>query len=143
MEPVAESRKRQRGFSVIEAMAAVALVGLAFVPLLVLQGQLTRTVLAAERAEIASRATANALARLEASNPLLVDRGEEDLGDATMVWVATPISERKSVRSSGGVAGRFGMQLFRIDVTIAYDSGAVSEFSVDKVGWIAEEALLQ
>ncbi len=135
--------KRQRGFSVIEAMAAVALVALAFVPLLVLQGQLTRAVLAAERAEIASRATANALARLEAANPMLVDRGEEDLGDATMVWVATPISDRVPVRTNSGNVGRFATQMFRIEVTIAYDSGAVATFSVDKTGWIAEQPLVQ
>ncbi|MEO0674994.1 MAG: hypothetical protein AAFY32_08320, partial [Pseudomonadota bacterium] len=70
----------QAGFSVLEAIVAVALIAAAFLPLLALQTQLTRTAIAIERAEANLLARNNALALLQAINPGMRPAGSEEMG---------------------------------------------------------------
>ena len=136
-------RNGQQGFSVVEALVAVALVALAFTPLLALQGQMSRTAAAAERAEIAIKGESSALAFLETVNPLMRRSGEEDLGFGVLSWRATAMSDLMPVRADDGAHGRYSAQLFRIDAAIAFDDGRVTAFSVRKAGWRAETPLVE
>ena len=125
----------QKGFSVLEALAAVALIALAFLPLLALQGQLTRTVIAVERAEAGVKNMKSALSYLRVINPAMKSEGEERIGDARLIWSARPASAERPALDQGGAPGRFVIQLYDIDAVLAYEDGRRAEFTVRAVGW--------
>lgn len=135
-------KRAQKGFSIIEALAAVALVAAAFLPLLILQGQLTRTSMAVQRAETSLTVIQSALAIIETINPLSIDQGVENMGSAEMNWRAIPISDPMSVRDNNGTAGRFTAQLFKIEATVQFHDGRTATFTVHKMGWRAESPIL-
>ena len=127
----------QQGFSILEALVAIALIAGAFLPLLVLQGQLTRSAIAVERAEQSLQARNNAIAYLRTLNPTLRPVGEEDLGVATMAWTSTLIQPARTARSMTGETGRFDVSLYEVNVQLTFATGRVDSFSVRQVGWIA------
>ena len=131
----AQRKKAQAGFSVLEALAAVALIAAAFLPLLALQGQLTRTVVAIERAEASVSNMESALSYLRVVNPSLVDQGEAQVGDALLRWRARPISAEKTVLDQGGAPGRFAMRLYEIEATFLYSDGREADFTLTAIGW--------
>ncbi len=125
----------QAGFSLLEALVAVAIIAAALLPLLALQGQLTRTVLAVERAGAGAEDMTSALSYLRTLNPTMKPEGTEQLGGAVLSWTAQPVSEERPALDQGGGPGRFMMQLYDIDAAIAYDDGRRVEFSVRALGW--------
>ncbi|MEM8770363.1 MAG: hypothetical protein AAGD92_01825 [Pseudomonadota bacterium] len=134
--PLAAKRKRQQGFSVLEALAAIALIAAAFLPLLALQGQLARTVIATERAETRLAHKQSALNYLRVLNPTLQPQGTEVFGDAQLSWTARPISDEKPALGNGGEPGRFNIRLYEIDARITYADGRETTFSIRSMGWI-------
>lgn len=128
-------RTAQSGFSLLESLVAVALIAAAFLPLLTLQGQLTRTVVALERAETNVKDLSSALSFLRVMNPSRTTEGTEPLGDATLSWRARPVSEERPALDQGGAPGRFMLQLYDIDAVIAYEDGRRAEFTVRALGW--------
>lgn len=131
------TRAAQSGFSLLESLVAVALIAAAFLPLLTLQGQLTRTVVALERAEANVKDMSSALSYLRVMNPSKTTEGTQPLGDATLSWRARPVSEERPALGQGGAPGRFMLQLFDIDAVIAYEDGRQAEFTVRALGWRA------
>lgn len=131
------AKNPQRGFSVLEAIAAVALIAVAFLPLLALQSRLAQTALAVERAELNVRNGKNALAYLKSINPMLLPEGAETLGDAELRWRATPVSEPRAALDTGGAPGRFQVQLFDIEAIIDYPDGRRTSLTVRALGWRA------
>ena len=119
----------------MESLVAVALIAIAFLPLLALQGQLTRTVVAVERAETTVKNMTSALSYLRAINPTAKPEGSEPIGDAVLSWVARPVSDERMALDQGGVPGRFALQLYEIDAVITYPDGRSGSFSVRAVGW--------
>ncbi len=136
-------RQEQIGFSVLEAIAAIALIAIAFLPMMVLQSQLTRTAAAIERAERNTRNMSSALARLRVTNPMFEPDGVENLGEAVFSWRSHPITEVRPVLDAGGGAGRFDMQLFDITATLDYGNGVKTEFTVRQVGWRANRSFTE
>ena len=72
---------RQDGFSILEAIVAMAILAIAFIPFVQLQGQLIRSVESFDRADIRMLANDNALAFLRERNFLLQESGQIQLGD--------------------------------------------------------------
>ena len=127
---------RQHGFSVMEALVAMALLAAVFVPLLTLQAQLARTAAAVQRAEKSEAAKRSALAYLEALNPSMRLTGEESVGEGVMTWEASPVSEPTLARGVGGGKGRFLMQLYDVEVRITFENAPPVSFTVRKTGWL-------
>ncbi|MEM9170549.1 MAG: hypothetical protein AAGC56_12965 [Pseudomonadota bacterium] len=133
----------EAGFSLIEGLVALALVSVAFLPLLALQSRLAETAAAVKRAETLVTVYENAIARLERVNPTVFPEGREEFADAVMTWTARPASVEKRVRDQAGNEGRFEAQLFVVDVQIMFDDGRTANFQMKKMGWQAVEPLLQ
>lgn len=128
------SKNSQAGFSAMEALVAVALIGLALIPLASLQTEITRGHI--RRAEILDRTTAvnNALALLRDVNPAETPQGSLPLGpDATMTWRARPITERTPATSQTGEQS-FEIRLYEVSVELNTSRGAYA-FSIEQVGW--------
>ena len=131
------TRQHQHGFSVLEAIVAVALIAGAFLPLLALQTQLTRTAIAVERAEETLQARNNAMALLQVVNPTLQPTGEENLGNCVLTWTSQAISQTGPARGSAGDFGRFDVTLYEVSATLTFANGRIDVFTVRQVGWIA------
>ncbi len=133
--PSAEPSGGAPGFSVLEAIIAVAILAVAFLPLLALQEQMTRTTISLERNEELMEAKRSALAYVRALNPMRNPRGDLDLGKAVMHWEATPISQKRLARNQGGEFGRFQIALYNVQVTLVFDAQHTQVFSVHATGW--------
>jgi len=53
-----------------------------------------------------------------------------------------PVTPAQPVRASAGSEGRFDMQLYDINATIAMIDGRQVQFSVRQVGWLATSPAL-
>ncbi len=130
-----KTQASQSGFSLLESLVAVALIAAAFLPLLALQGQLTRTVVAIERAETNVKDMTSALSYFRVMNPAKTGEGSEKIGAATLSWTARPVSEERPALDQGGAPGRFLLQLYDIDAVLVYEDGRRAEFTVRALGW--------
>jgi len=136
--PIRKQKKRrqpQAGFSLLESLVAVALIAAAMLPLLALQGQLTRTVVAIERAETNVKDMTSALSYLRSINVMMKPEGEEPIGAATLSWTTRPASAERIALDVGGGPGRFALQLYDVDAVITYPDGGQGAFTVRAMGW--------
>lgn len=132
------ARRLENGFSVIEALVALAIVALALIPLMALQAQVSRTYARdqLERAEL--NAKQNALALLRDVNVLASPQGARRLDSAHLLrWWATPLTAPTRTTRQGQGFGDFEIVLFRVDAAI--EGGAPPRapvsFSLEQVGW--------
>ncbi len=130
------------GFSVLEAIIAIAILAIAFLPLLALQEQMARNTLSMERNQKVMAVKRSALAYVRAINPMRDPRGETNLGAAIMRWDAIPVSEERPVVKPGGVKGRFVVRLYDVEVTLEFEDLRAQTFSVQIMGWRATQSML-
>jgi general secretion pathway protein I len=124
------------GFSVIEALVALAIVALVLMPLIALQTQVTRTF--GRQAQLHDRMTAqrNALAVLREINLMPEPVGERRLAPGTRLhWIARPISRPARSIEFLGQAGRFDVALYRADAVVETGAGPIASFAIEQVGW--------
>jgi hypothetical protein len=124
----------------MEAIVAVAILGVASVPLLMLQSQNARSVMRLEAS--AARIAAESVA---ADYLLLLDltsstEGQVSIGGGWIVnWQASPVSDGKSAVIGVGMEGRYAAQLVRIDAIARHEDGR--EFSSEVFRSITIESL--
>ena len=121
----------------LETLVALALIAAAFLPMLALQSRLSQTALAIERTEARIELDAAVRAIAETINPMMRPDGRESIGEAVLTWRSTPVSAVQRVRGPTGVPGRFELQLYDVELTLAGDSRAPAVFIVRRVGWRA------
>jgi general secretion pathway protein I len=136
------SRGGAPGFSVLEAIIAIAILAIAFLPLLTLQGQMNRTTIALERNADLMAVKRSALAYLQTLNPMRDPKGDLDLGTAVMHWTSSPITAERPVSNKSGGEGRFIVALYKVKVTLTFDKQRTQVFSVHATGWRAKAAFL-
>lgn len=131
------ARRRQSGFSAIEALAALAIVAVALVPLASLQTQITRGYARQSEIEAVATLQANAIAMLREVNPAVEPVGFRQLGENQQVrWRAAPMSGWRRTTRAGRGDGDFDVQVYRLDITV--ENGAVRHtFEVEQLGWRA------
>lgn len=129
------SPQAEAGFSVLEAMIAVAILATALIPLLTLQGQFIRSVESFERADVRLEARDSALTLLTSVNLMDYPNGTLDLGRAQMTWKATLAGPAQMSRGDGGTDGRFEMALYDVEVTLIHETDQSETFSVRGLGW--------
>jgi len=126
--------KHEHGFSTLEVIAAVAIVGIALVPIVGLQTQLVRSQARLEEVHADSTAVQNAMALLREVNPMLTPTGQRQFSDRTrLTWTSTPVSTlRTSINPSG-----FAVQLYRVTADIQRPGAPTTTLQVDLIGWRA------
>lgn len=128
-------RRQESGLSTIEALAALALLAIVFVPLMDLQMRVARQ--AATQVELRERLTAqnNALAVLREMNPMATPEGEMDLAPGiSMRWAAAALSHENRSRAYPAGDGAFIICLYRTDVDVRIRN-QVHSFSLEQIGW--------
>jgi general secretion pathway protein I len=131
------TRPRQHGFSVIEALVAVAVVAIALSALVTLQIQVSRTFAEQRTMRAQISAERNALELLRDMNIAERPTGVFELGPGQQVrWDAIPISRPARTTNLGSGFGSYELVLYRVRlvVTQTANSRPVS-LTVDKIGW--------
>lgn len=134
MTPVRQ--QRTAGFSVVEALIGVAVVGVAFIPLVEMQSQITRQYQRQAMLEDRLLAQRNALALLADVNVMAEPTGRRSLTDGRVLrWSTTPLTaESRSLRFLGG-EGDFEVALFEVHAEIRDPRQSPMRFSIEQLGW--------
>lgn len=130
------NRARQSGFSVIEALVAIAVLAVALVPLLTLQIQLTRA--AEHQQALRERITSqrNAVAVLRDVNFMETPQGVIALhGEMRLSWRARPTSPVVKSTRQGAADGDFEVALYQVEVAISENESVLTTFSLMELGW--------
>jgi len=132
----------EEGFSVLEAMVAIAVLAAGLLPLLALQGQFVSTVERIEHAEISLSAQDNALNLIKSANLAQAPSGRAIFEGYSVEYAAKAAVPPQNARGNGGMQGRFEMTLYDVDVRIIYVSGREDVFTIRELGWRATQGFL-
>ena len=127
--------RRQRGFTLLEAIVAVAILGMALMPLLAFISQSALDLRLAGDANARSLAQQNVLAFLETLNPMERPAGEADLGDLHVTWVSRQaVPEIPDSTLGNGMPG-FRLGFFDVNVQVHRNRALWFGFDARKFGF--------
>jgi prepilin-type N-terminal cleavage/methylation domain-containing protein len=130
-------RKPRAGFSLIEALIALAIAAMMMTALFQLQIQMARG--QARAISVLEQVTAqeNAIALTRDLNPMHEPEGEIQLPDGdTILWSATPRSQPQINVGFPTGSGQFEVRLYTVTVEIRHRDGRpVSPLEFDRMGW--------
>jgi general secretion pathway protein I len=124
------------GFSMIEALVAIVVLGLGLIPLSTFISQQALQLQQVDRANERHLAQQDILAFVETLNPLADPEGRVELGAVNVLWSSAPlIAPNENVRVGTGLA-QFAVGFYRVDVSVTRTDGTPwFDFSVRKTGY--------
>jgi general secretion pathway protein I len=128
-------KTEEAGFSVLEAMVAIAIMAACLLPLFALQGQFVNVVGQIERVELQIEARDQALEVIKLTDFNASPEVQFDYSQYQIRLSAKRASNTRPVKNSGGTSGRFEMTLYDVAVTIEYLSGNIDSFTVKELEW--------
>lgn len=128
-------RESSRGFSLLEAIVALAIVATAGLALFAAMNQSIQMALRAENARKIDTAMRNALAWMEVVNPAQAPTGEKQLGGLQLRWASEPIEPPRDATSGYLQAGLYQVGLYDVTVDVSSDEGVAASFHLRKVGY--------
>ena len=133
---IASGLHRQRGFTLLEAIVALAIIGIALIPVLSFLSQSSRQLVAVADSNRRASAQQTAMAFVETINPRLMPSGEAVLTDSlTLRWVSRPLTDLDSPGVLGGRLGGSQLAFFALDVTVVSNNEDWFTFEARKVGY--------
>ncbi len=128
--------KRIAGFSLLEAMIALAIAAVCLAAIMGLQQQFVQSQRRAEAATAAADLKTSALALIREINPDERPEGEIALPPNLAVrWTSTPLTEPKISAGFPNGDGQFTVTLYRLNVEITGANGAsLQTFEVERMG---------
>lgn len=124
-----------RGFSLLEAIVALAIVATAGLALFAAMNQSIQMALRAESARKNDTAMRNALAWMEVVNPGLTPSGEKRLGGMVLEWKSEPIEPPRDAMTGYLQAGLYQVGLYDVTVDVRGEEGVSASFHLRKVGY--------
>ncbi len=114
----------EAGFSMLETIAALAILSMALIPILSLQSQLASGTARLDRQATRIRAIEVAESYLSIIDPYVTPEGSLNLGaDWQMNWRSSTINTAQRARYGVGISSRYQSQLFLIDAQLISPSG--------------------
>jgi len=139
--PQAES-----GFSVLEALVAMAVLAAALIPLLALQGQFLRTTESLERVERRLAVQDLALAHVKTLNLDEYPDGQISTPYGALTWTSRPAAGPAPARGTGGFPARYTATLYAVDVTLSpgpeQSQKPIERFTLQALGWSPTASVL-
>jgi general secretion pathway protein I len=128
-------RRNALGFTLLEAIVALAILAAGGMALFAALNGALRSVDRIEDAARLDAATRNALARIESLNPLEQPAGEEVFDGHRMRWTAVPVEAPRDNLTDYLQPGHYEVGLYRLDVEIEREGMIERRFDVRKAGW--------
>lgn len=130
------ARRPSRGFTLLEAIVAVAIVGIALVPIITFVSQMVGALARAGDANAKNLAEQSIIELLESMNPLERPVGEDQLGNLIIRWESADIiPPNKTTRPGVGLAG-FSVGFYNVTVSVdRLEKGPWFSFEMRKVGY--------
>ena len=130
-------RRSRAGFSVIEAVVAMAIAAIALTAILSLQQQMAASQVRQEAAlqRLALRRAAIVLIR--DINPLTTPTGTFTIAPGlTMNWTSDTLAQPRRAIGLGGSDSEFSVGLYTVSVLLQdRDGKTIDQFRVERVGW--------
>ena len=136
------SRHNEAGFSVLEAMIAMAILAAGFLPLLAVQVKFGDTVEKLETVDTRMKAHEAAVRLVKAENFNQAPSGTFVSSDYEISWEVSPISKDKYVRTITGQPGAFTVSLYDVDLRIEYTTGRIENIQLRGLGWTKSEQII-
>ncbi len=133
-------RRQDVGFTLLEAIVAIALLGALMVPLYSLMSRNLDGLFRVGEANVRSEVQLNAMSLLDAVNPMERPEGSQAIGNYTMYWRSTPLTA--PIDGVGFPAGQslYQVAMYRTDVQIfrqneRRDGLPFLAFDLRQIGW--------
>jgi|SRR5690606_14062842 len=128
-------RSDQRGFSLLEAVVALAILAAAGLALFAAMSQSMQMVGRAEDSRTADAAMRNALAWVEQLNPMEAPSGELQFLPYTVSWTSALVEPARPSATGHLQPGLHDVGLYRLHLVLRRDSVVVREFDVRRIGY--------
>jgi prepilin-type N-terminal cleavage/methylation domain-containing protein len=127
---------RRRGFTLLEAIVALAIIGIALIPVMSFLAQAARQLTAAAESNLQVAAQQAAMAYVEVLNPQKNPVGEAPLSDTlTLRWTSRRLTDPDSGDMLGGRLGGYRLGFFVVEVTVVRDGRDWFTFDARKIGY--------
>jgi general secretion pathway protein I len=128
-------RGRARGFTLLEAIVALAILAAAGMALFAAMSQSLQMVRRAQDAREADAALRNALAWMETVNPMLAPRGDQALGDWELRWTAAPVEPPHDGATGYLAPGLYEVGLYRMHLELWRGGTLRREVELNRAGY--------
>lgn len=128
-------RTGTRGFSLLEAIVALAILASAGLALFAAMAQSTQMVQRAQQVREADAALRNALAWSERINPMEQPRGEQALGGWLLRWDSEPVEPPRDGVTGYLQPGLYQVGLYRLHLQLWHAGTLQRETTLDHAGY--------
>jgi prepilin-type N-terminal cleavage/methylation domain-containing protein len=111
-------RRAQRGFSMVETVAALTVLAAGASIVFSWMAQTTTTLARVDRAQVRHTAHLRALDYMRSVDLARVPAGEQDLGDLKLRWSSEMTAAARPARSNAGAADAYDVGLARVSVQL-------------------------
>ena len=123
------------GFTLIEAVVAMVIIGMTMVPVMLLISQSMIQLIKVKEINDRALAVKSALAIIESINPASSPTGSVTTGDTTLTWNSNIIVKpNKNVQIGAGLAG-YSISFHNVEIDILRDDRSWFGFNLRKVGY--------
>lgn len=131
---------RDFGFTLIEAIIAITIIGMTFLPIMALISQSLIQLISVEEAQARAAAMESALAMIDPINPLETPQGQIMIGETDLTWQSELIVEpNETIQIGAGLAG-FNIGFYAVTVALSRQGAPWFSFECRKVGFSTIQA---
>lgn len=129
------ARRAVAGFSLLEAIVALAILAAAGMALFAAMSQSLQMVQRAQHAREIDAALRNALAWSERINPMERPSGEQPLGSWTLRWESQALEPPRDGTTGNLTLGLYQVGLYRMRLELWRDGALQREATLQRAGW--------
>ena len=134
--PPLARRRHVSGFTLLEAIVALTIVGITLVPVMSFLINASQQLRFAADSNQRAASQRTALAYIETMNPLSDPEGKVDLSErVSLRWASTTLAEPNSQARLGARLGAYRIGFFLVTVTVVRGSDEWFSFEVRKIGY--------
>jgi prepilin-type N-terminal cleavage/methylation domain-containing protein len=127
---------RSRGFTLLEAIVALTILGIALVPVMSFMAESARQITVAADSNLRAEAQKTVMGFIEVLNPMTTPSAAINLSNHMSVeWVSTPMTNPETEANLSGRLGAYRIAFYNVDVTVLRDGVPWFDFVARKVGY--------